>query len=149
MIFSTQKQVRFAHCDPAGIVFYPQFYYLLHEAQEDFLAAIGFPQHLLIASGFGLPIVNMRTDFHAMCRYGEQLTITLALHKIGNSSLGMHYEIHGAPANADGNAPAGSAPPSTLRVQADGVVVHCALDTQAITRIPDALRAALTPYLQH
>lgn len=145
MIFSTQKQVRFAHCDPAGIVFYPQFYYLLHEAQEDFLTAIGFPQHQLIASGFGLPIVNMRTDFHAMCRYGEQLTITLELHKIGNSSLGMHYEIHGAPPDT---AVAGVAL-STLRLQADGVVVHCALGTQAITRIPDALRAALTPYLQH
>ena len=45
MKFTTQKRVRFHHCDPAGIVFYPQFYVLLHEVQEDFLAHIGFPEH--------------------------------------------------------------------------------------------------------
>ncbi|MDB5967509.1 MAG: thioesterase superfamily, partial [Polaromonas sp.] len=37
MIFSSKKLIRFHHCDPAGIVFYPQFFYLLHEMQEDFL----------------------------------------------------------------------------------------------------------------
>ena len=44
MIFSTPKKIRFHHCDPAGIVFYPQFFYLLHEAQEDFFD--GKPQRL-------------------------------------------------------------------------------------------------------
>ncbi|MDB5845364.1 MAG: thioesterase superfamily protein, partial [Polaromonas sp.] len=70
MKFTTHKRVRFQHCDPAGIVFYPQFYVLLHEVQEDFLAHIGFPEHGLIASGMGLPIVDMKTEFLGMCRHG-------------------------------------------------------------------------------
>jgi 4-hydroxybenzoyl-CoA thioesterase len=84
MKFTVQKQVRFHHCDPAGIVFYPQFFYLLHEVQEDFLAHIGFPEHLLIAGGTGVPIVDLKTEFLGMCRNGDQLTMTLELTRIGN-----------------------------------------------------------------
>ena len=140
MKFTTQKQVRFHHCDPAGIVFYPQFFYLLHEVQEDFLAHIGFPQHGLIASGVGLPIVDLQTQFIGMCRHGEDLTMTLALSRIGGASLGMHYEIHGS-AKAPGEA-------STLRLSADGVVVYSEIPHGKALRIPDDLRQALAPYLQ-
>ena len=140
MKFTTQKRVRFHHCDPAGIVFYPQFFYLLHEVQEDFLAHIGFPEHELIASGVGLPIVDLKTQFIAMCRNGEQLTMTLTLSRIGGASLGMHYEIHGAAPSA---TEAG-----TLRLKADGVVVYSTLPHGKAMAIPDALRSALLPYLQ-
>lgn len=140
MKFTTQKLVRFHHCDPAGIVFYPQFFYLLHEVQEDFLAHIGFPEHALIASGVGLPIVDLKTQFIAMCRNGEQLSMSLTLSRIGGASLGMHYEIHGAPPSP---TEAG-----TLRLKADGVVVYSTLPHGKAMVIPDALRSALLPYLQ-
>ena len=72
MKFTAQKLVRFHHCDPAGIMFYPQFFYLMHEAQEDFLAHIGFPLHLLIADGTGVPIVDLKAEFLGMCRNGDE-----------------------------------------------------------------------------
>ncbi|MGH8035308.1 MAG: acyl-CoA thioesterase [Polaromonas sp.] len=140
MKFTTHKRVRFHHCDPAGIVFYPQFFYLLHEVQEDFLAHIGFPEHTLIAGGTGVPIVDLKTEFLGMCRNGDHLTMTLELTRIGNSSLGMHYEIHGRPP-APGEAGA-------LKVRAHGVVVYSELPHGKPVRIPDGLRSALLPYLQ-
>ncbi|MBT9477261.1 thioesterase family protein [Polaromonas sp.] len=140
MMFTTQKQVRFHHCDPAGIVFYPQYFYLLHEVQEDFLAHIGFPEHALIAGGHGLPIIDLKTEFLGMCRHGENLTMTLALTRIGSTSIGMRYQIHGAP-SAPGQA-------TSLRLNAHGVVVYLALSPGRAVRIPDALRSALHPYLQ-
>ncbi|UUZ74509.1 acyl-CoA thioesterase [Polaromonas sp. P1(28)-13] len=140
MKFTTQKQVRFHHCDPAGIVFYPQFFVLLHEVQEDFLAHIGFPEHGLIAGGKGVPIVDLKTEFLGMCRNGDQLTMTLELTRIGNSSLGMHYEIHGSPP-APGDAGA-------IKLRADGVVVYSEVPHGKPVRIPEDLRSALHPYLQ-
>ena len=140
MKFATQKRVRFQHCDPAGIVFYPQYYVLLHEAQEDFLAHIGFAEHDLIAGGVGLPIVAMKTDFLGMCRYGDVLTVTLALSRIGSASLAMHYEIHGAGPTAPGL--------SALKLSADSVVVYSTVPQGKAIRIPDDLRRALQPYLQ-
>lgn len=140
MKFTTHKRVRFHHCDPAGIVFYPQFFYLLHEVQEDFLAHIGFPEHTLIAGGTGVPIVDLKTEFLGMCRNGDHLTMTLELTRIGNSSLGMHYEIHARP-QTPGEAGA-------LKVRAHGVVVYSELPHGKPVRIPDGLRSALLPYLQ-
>jgi len=144
MKFTTQKQVRFHHCDPAGIVFYPQYFVLLHEVQEDFLAHIGFPEHALIAGGKGVPIVDLRTEFLGMCRNGDQLVMTLELTRIGNSSLGMHYEIHGHPPAPDefGNE-AGA-----IKLRAHGVVVYSEVPHGKPVRIPDDMRSALLPYLQ-
>ena len=140
MKFTVQKQVRFHHCDPAGIVFYPQFFYLLHEVQEDFLEHIGFPEHKLIASGIGVPIVDLKTEFLGMCRNGDQLTMTLELTRIGNASMGMQYEIHGSP-TAPGEA-------SAIKLRAHGVVVYSEVPHGKPVRIPDNMRSALMPYLQ-
>ncbi|WP_332778051.1 acyl-CoA thioesterase [Polaromonas sp.] len=143
MKFSIQKQIRFHHCDPAGIVFYPQFFYLLHEVQEDFLAHIGYPEHQLIATGVGVPIVNLKTEFTGMCRNGDEVLITLDLPKLGHSSIGMHYEIHSYPRIIY----AGQSPKS-LKLMADAVVVHSTVPQGKPLRIPDGLRHALSPYLQ-
>lgn len=139
MKFSVRKQIRFHHCDPAGIVFYPQFFYMLHEMQEDFLAHIGYPEHLLIEQGIGVPIVDLNTRFTGMCRNGDPVTVTLSLWKLGNSSLGMDYEIHGEPRTPD--AP-------TLRLKARAVVVYSQVPDGKPLRIPDGLRQAFAPYLE-
>ena len=140
MNFTTQKLVRFHHCDPAGIVFYPQFYVLLHEVQEDFLAHIGHPEHEMIAAGYGVPIVDMKTEFLGMCRHGDLLTITLSLTRIGGASLGMYYEIT-TPAQ-EGRAQA------AIKLRATGIVVYSEIPHGKPVRIPDDLRHALQPYLQ-
>lgn len=141
MNFTTQKLVRFHHCDPAGIVFYPQFYVLLHEVQEDFLAHIGHPEHEMIASGYGVPIVDMKTEFLGMCRHGDVLDITLSLTRIGGASLGMQYEIKASA--QDRQAPA------AIKLRATGVVVYSEIPHGKPVRIPDDLRHALQPYLQN
>lgn len=140
MRFSVRKQVRFHHCDPAGIVFYPQYFYLLHETQEDFLAHIGHPEHGLIASGVGVPIVDLKTDFLGMCRYGDAIDISLHLTRIGNASIGMRYEIHSYPPPPDGG--------QVLKLIANTVVVCSEIPHGKVLPIPDGLRAALLPYLE-
>jgi 4-hydroxybenzoyl-CoA thioesterase len=140
MMFTTARQIRFHHCDPAGIVFFPQFFYLLHEAKEDFLAHIGFPQHEMIKGGFGTPIVDIKTSFLGMCRYGDGITISVSISKLGNSSLGMDYEIHSdvQPRDAAG----------VLKLRSSSVLVYSRLEDGKPLRIPDDLRAAMLPYLQ-
>jgi 4-hydroxybenzoyl-CoA thioesterase len=96
MKFINPKKIRFHHCDPAGIVFYPQYYYLLHETQEDFFSHIDFSLYSMIDQGCGIPIVDMKTQFNGMCRQGDDVTIELHFSKIGGSSMTMEYEIYGA-----------------------------------------------------
>ena len=133
MIFTIERQIRFHHCDPAGIVFFPQFFYLLHEAKEDILAHIGFPQHKMIEGGFGTPVVDIKTGFLGMCRYGDDITISVTISKLGNSSIGMDYEIHSG---------------GELKLKSGSVLVYSSLTGGGPVRIPDDLRNALQPYLQ-
>ncbi|WP_372824176.1 acyl-CoA thioesterase [Polaromonas sp.] len=140
MKFTVKKQIRFHHCDPAGIVFYPQYFYLLHETQEDFLAHIGHPEHLLIASGLGVPIVDLKTEFVDMCRYGDEIIISLSLTRVGNASIGMHYEIHSCSRPSDKG--------QGLKLIANTVVVCAGIPNGKVLAIPDGLRSALLPYLE-
>jgi 4-hydroxybenzoyl-CoA thioesterase len=140
MKFSVQKQIRFHHCDPAGIVFYPQYFYLLHETQEDFLAHIGHPEHTLIASGLGVPIVDLKTEFLGMCRYGDVVSISLGLTRVGNASIGMRYEIHSTSHTPDKG--------SELKLVANTVVVCSEIPNGKVLAIPAGLRTALLPYLE-
>ena len=133
MTFSTPKKIRFHHCDPAGIVFYPQFFYLLHEAQEDFFAHIGFAEHNMINAGHGVPIVDLKTQFLGMCRNGDDIVINLTLSKLGDSSIAMDYDLI-----SEGH----------VRLRANGVVVYSTVPAGKPKRIPDDLRQALLPYLQ-
>jgi 4-hydroxybenzoyl-CoA thioesterase len=136
MIFTTRKRIRFHHCDPAGIVFYPQFYVLLHEAQEDFLRTIGYPEHELISAGHGVPIVRMETDFTAPSRFGDEVEIDLTLPRLGASSMQMRYHVH-----ASGDT-------GSTRLRALGTVVFLDIKAHKAVPWPAPLKAALKPYLE-
>lgn len=89
----TRHTVRFAHCDPAGIVFYPRFFEIAHEAKEQWFGAIiGVPfQQFVGARGRGLPIVRLEADFFAASRHGDELDIAITVAQLGRSSLHLHY----------------------------------------------------------
>ena len=134
MIFTVEKRIRFQHCDPAGIVFYPQYFYLLSEAMEDFMLAAGKPQHDEInIRGHGWPIVKLDVDFIGMSRYGEILAIDVSLRRIGAASLEIDYRVY---------APGGD------RLRAATTVVHVNHATSKAIAIADDIRAAFAPYLK-
>ena len=137
-VFTSPKQIRFQHCDPAGIVFYPQFFILLHEAQEDFFAHIGFPEDAMIRSGFGVPMVKMNTDFLIPSRNGDRVVIEMRLNKLGNSSIGVDYTLLGVNVDDSLGAP---------RLKASSVNAYMNLNTGRAVPIPDNLKAAMGLYL--
>lgn len=131
-MFTTEKQIRFHHCDPAGIVFYPQYFYLLSEAMEDFMVAAGKPQHEQInVLRRGWPIIKLEVDFVRMSRYGDRVSIDVLVRRIGGASLSIDYLIRGA----DGD-----------RLRASTTVVHVDLETDRAITIPDDVRAAFEVY---
>lgn len=91
----TMRTVRFSHCDPAGIVFYPRFFEIVHEAKEDwFRVAVGLPfRELIGARREGFPIVHLECDFRAPSRLGDELDIAVGVARIGEASLHIHYAL--------------------------------------------------------
>lgn len=89
MIFERKKLIRFHHCDPAGIVFYPQYLVLCNELVEDwFDEGIGINFYTLHAElRRGVPMRHMEADFLAPSMHGDELNFSLAVERIGGSSM--------------------------------------------------------------
>lgn len=89
MIFRVKKNVRFAHCDPAGIVFYPRYAELCNEVVEDwFRDALGVDYRALQEDlRLTIPAVKLEIEFLAPSVYGDVLEFTLGVADIGNSSV--------------------------------------------------------------
>lgn len=80
--------VRFSHCDPAGIIFYPHYFVMFNGLIEDwFNHALKIDYaNFITTRRLGLPMVNLVCDFIKPSKIGE-ITLTLKIGRIGKSSL--------------------------------------------------------------
>ncbi len=75
-------RVEFGDCDPAGIVFYPNFSRWMDAASLAFFVACGVPRwHELEATRaiVGTPLLEINTKFLRAATYGDTLTIATAI----------------------------------------------------------------------
>jgi 4-hydroxybenzoyl-CoA thioesterase len=131
MHFTRDYRIRFSHCDPAGIVFFPQYLVLFNQLVEDwFTDGLGIAYaDLLGPRRIGLPIVRLECDFRAISRMGDTVAFGLAVERIGGRSLTLALEARGSDA---------------LRVSSRQVLVFTSLDTHQAVSLPADVRAALS-----
>jgi 4-hydroxybenzoyl-CoA thioesterase len=129
--FERPVRIRFAHCDPAGIVFFPQYLVLTNGLVEDwFTDGLGIDYAQMIGvRRVGLPIVKLDCEFSRPSRMGETITLALTLQTIGRRSIGI--EIVGRLGDE-------------VRFRATQVLVTTSFETGGSIDIPDDIRAALT-----
>ncbi|CAM5787775.1 thioesterase family protein [Castellaniella caeni] len=133
MDFHCRYPIRFSHCDPAGIVFFPQYLVLFNHLVEDwFTQGLGVSYaDMLGPRRIGLPIVRLECDFRAIARMGETLDFGLAVARVGGKSLSLSLDACG-----DG----------VLRVASRQVLVFTDLDTHQAIAMPPDVRAALAAW---
>jgi len=90
-------EVRFGDCDPAGIVYFPRFFHLFHEAMETwFSAGLGLSYAgLILERKLGFPAVHSEADFKAPCALGDSIAVELRVARLGRSSIGLEYVVRG------------------------------------------------------
>jgi 4-hydroxybenzoyl-CoA thioesterase len=129
-VFRRERLIRFSDCDPAGIVFYPQYFVMFNGLVEDWVDAMGIGyRHLIAEQRIGLPTVRLEADFRAVSRFGDPVMLVLAVERLGARSLTLALQC----VAADGE----------LRMQMRQVLVTTSLDTHASIDIPADLRAAI------
>ncbi|RDK02177.1 acyl-CoA thioesterase [Paraburkholderia lacunae] len=89
--FERPVRIRFSHCDPAGIVFFPQYLVMTNALVEDwFNEGLHIDYANLIAHRrVGLPIVKLDCEFSRPSQMGETITLSLAVAAIGRRSIGI------------------------------------------------------------
>ncbi len=100
MRYTREELIRFRHCDPAGIVFYPRYLEIVNDTVEDWFDTMGFPFHeMKIRFGAGVPTVNLNIRFSSPCRQADKLRLELVCNRIGDSSIdiSIHASNTGRP----------------------------------------------------
>ncbi len=89
--FTRTVPIRFSHCDPASIVYFPHYFDMFNGLIEDwYTEQLGVDYaNLILNDRHGFPFVHIETDFKRPSRMGEHLDLTLLLMKIGFSSLSV------------------------------------------------------------
>lgn len=133
--FERPQPIRFSHCDPAGLVFFPHYLVMFNQLVEDwFTEGLGLPYaEILGPRRVGLPTVSLACDFTAPSRMGEVVTLGLSLERIGGASIGLRLGVRSG---------------DEARVRARQVLVTTSLDTHRALPIPEDMRRALLDFGQ-
>ncbi len=135
-VFLTERKIRFSHCDPAGIVYFVNFFDMVSGIVEDWFGdAIGFTfNEMHIGKHVGFPIVNTGCEFFKPCHLGDRLALELSILKLGRSSI--EFSITGRVAEEE-------------KFRARHKVAMMSLETLKSLPIPEDLRTKMAPYVQN
>lgn len=130
--FEKLHKIRFAECDPAGIVFYPQYFVMFNNLLEAWI------DHLLPEVGFagyigelkyGMPSVRIEADFKSISKMGDEVVLTLEVVRLGSKSITLQLQC--------------VSPDGEVRVSVTQVLVTTSLVTHKAIEVPGVLRQAL------
>lgn len=90
--------IQWGDCDPAGIVFYPNYFRIFNMATDALFAAAGFPPSTAFAR-FGIvgyPMIDTRAVFMSPNKFGDDVSVTSMIARWGRSSFDVGHRLHNA-----------------------------------------------------
>jgi 4-hydroxybenzoyl-CoA thioesterase len=131
--FTRSVPIRFSHCDPAGIVYFPHYFNMFNGLIEDwYTEELGYNYaEIIMGSQFGFPFVHIECDFKVPSRMGDVIDLTLLVEHVGRSSLGIAIVCH-----RDG----------VERLRARMVTAMMSITTRKPESLPQPLREAIEDY---
>ena len=131
--FTRTVQIRFSHCDPAGIVYFPHYFNMFNGLIEDWYTEELNTNYadLILHDQHGFPFVHIDTDFKIPSRMGDRLDLTLLIEKVGRSSLSLLIVGHHA---------------GVERLRARTVTAMMSLVSKRSVELPASLRQAFETY---
>lgn len=88
--------VEWGDCDPAGIVFYPNYFRWFNQGAHGLFGAAGMPFHEMIEERgiVGVPMLDTRATFKAPIRFGETVTLTSWIGEWRGKTFTVAHELH-------------------------------------------------------
>lgn len=93
--YTVRREIRFSESDPAGIVFFAEFFRMFNDLFEDWLVkriGVDFAAQFL-SEGRMFPVMHVSADFKEARRIGQTIDLTLLLVRLGRSSIA--YDVIG------------------------------------------------------
>jgi 4-hydroxybenzoyl-CoA thioesterase len=91
-----EVEIEWGDCDPADIVYYPNFFRWFNRGAHKLFDAVGLPFHELIKDRdtVGVPLLDARATFLAPVRFGDVVTVTSWIEEWRNKSFVVGHQIH-------------------------------------------------------
>lgn len=123
-------RVRFAECDPQGVVFNAHYLAYFDLAMTELWRERCGGYQEMVSGGIDIVVAEARARFLAPARFDDELGLGVAITRLGRTSLVTAHTIRRAGETC-----------------VEGELRHVFVDTKAErpTPIPDAIRAALAP----
>ncbi|AEQ52331.1 acyl-CoA thioesterase [Pelagibacterium halotolerans] len=93
---TTRIEIQFGDCDPAGIVYYPNYFRFFDNATAALLSAAFkmHKRHWIAHHGIvGIPMVDTGAKFSRPSRFGDIVEIRSEIADLGRSSFGVHHTL--------------------------------------------------------
>ena len=125
--FERLTRIRFSQCDPAGIVFFPQYLVMVNSLLEDwFNDGLGISYADLIGPRrIGTPTVRLECDFKAVSHFGDEVVMGLEVERVGRTSMILHIDCRSG---------------EEIRMSVRQVIVFTNLQTHQPIRVPEDVR---------
>ena len=129
--FRHELRVRYAECDPQGVVFNAHYLAYFDTSVNELLRAACGSYQAMLDHGVDIVVADARLRFRAPARFEEQLTLEIGVARLGSTSITSEHHI-----TRDGD------------LLVEGVTRHVVVDrcTLGKTPIPDWLRDQLVPW---
>lgn len=95
MPFTYERTIHFSDTDAAGVVFFPNYLAICHEAYEESLAAAGVDVRAFFAErdGIVLPISRSEADYLRPLFTGDRVRVVVAPVRLSENSYAISYEL--------------------------------------------------------
>lgn len=88
-------EIQWGDCDPADIVFYPNYFAWFDASTAHNFKAAGLPKPELIHryGVVGFPMVDTRAKFHIPSRHGDLVVIETSIVQFGSASFDIEHRL--------------------------------------------------------
>ena len=133
--FAIEVPVRFAECDPYGVVWHGHYVLYLEQAREALTGKFGFTAARALEMGYRVPVTRMELKYRFPARPDQTIRVTARLRAPSVARLVMDYEIRD----------------ETGRLLASAVTEQVVVNAQGelLLTLPSGLRALCTSILAH
>lgn len=96
MITNTRRiRIQWGECDPAGIVYFPQYFVIFDESTAALFEAAGLQKRAMMThyEFVGMPAVDVHAKFYIPSLYGDDVEIESSIAKWGRSSFEVRHRL--------------------------------------------------------
>jgi len=90
---TVQIRVRYADCDPMGIVYYGNYAAWFEMARTEMLRNEGMTYRAMEKDGVFIVVAKLSIDYKKPARYDELIDVTAILRRSGGAKIEIDYEV--------------------------------------------------------